>query len=75
MRTTSLAKTDPAPYYMSYAVSDTDGTAVAASNGSVIFSASGAPAPGGRDDARGLRRARQYAQPKPASGIVSGRCR
>src|ERR1700691_356721 len=37
---TSLAKTDPAPYYMSYAVTDTDETAVAASNGSVIYSAS-----------------------------------
>ncbi len=38
--TTSLAKTDPAPYYVSYAVTDTDETAVAASNGSVIYSAS-----------------------------------
>jgi len=38
--TKSLAKTDPAPYYMSYAVTDTDETAVAASNGSVIYSAS-----------------------------------
>jgi TldD protein len=38
--TTSLAKTDPAPYYMSYAVTDTEETAVAASNGSVIYSAS-----------------------------------
>ena len=38
--TTSLARTDPAPYYMSYAVTDTDETAVAASNGSVIYSAS-----------------------------------
>jgi TldD protein len=38
--TNSLAKTDPAPYYMSYAVTDTDETAVAASNGSVIYSAS-----------------------------------
>ncbi|HXN28963.1 MAG TPA: metallopeptidase TldD-related protein [Candidatus Acidoferrales bacterium] len=38
--TASLAKTDPAPYYMSYAVTDTDETAVAASNGSVIYSAS-----------------------------------
>jgi TldD protein len=38
--TTSLAKTDPAPYYISYAVTDTDETAVAASNGSVIYSAS-----------------------------------
>src|ERR1700728_4856593 len=37
---TSLAKTDPAPYYMSYAVTDTEETAVAASNGSVIYSAS-----------------------------------
>jgi TldD protein len=38
--TKSLAKTDPAPYYMSYAVTDTDETAVASSNGSVIYSAS-----------------------------------
>lgn len=38
--TKSLAKTDPAPYYLSYAVTDADETAVAASNGSVIYSAS-----------------------------------
>lgn len=38
--TKSLAKTDPAPYYLSYAVTDTDETTVAASNGSVIYSAS-----------------------------------
>jgi TldD protein len=38
--TKSLAKTDPSPYYLSYAVTDTDETAVAASNGSVIYSAS-----------------------------------
>jgi TldD protein len=38
--TKALAKTNPAPYYLSYAVTDTDETAVAASNGSVIFSAS-----------------------------------
>jgi TldD protein len=38
--TTSLAKTDPAPYYLSYAVTDTDETAVASSDGSVIYSAS-----------------------------------
>ena len=36
--TTSLAKTDPAPYYLSYAVTDSNGTAVVASNGAVIFS-------------------------------------
>jgi predicted Zn-dependent protease len=36
----SLAKTDPAPYYLSYAVTDTDETTVAASNGSVIYAAS-----------------------------------
>jgi predicted Zn-dependent protease len=36
--TSSLAKTDPAPYFMSYAVSDIDGTAIVASNGGVIFS-------------------------------------
>src|SRR5580698_9656665 len=38
--TKSLAKTDPAPYYLSYAVTDADETDVAASNGSVIYSAS-----------------------------------
>ena len=38
--TTSLAKTDPAPYYLSYAVTDVNGTAVIASNGGVIFSTS-----------------------------------
>jgi TldD protein len=37
---TSLAKTDPAPYYLSYAVTDVNGTAVIASNGGVIFSTS-----------------------------------
>jgi TldD protein len=38
--TTSLAKTDPAPYYLSYAVTDVHGAAVVASNGGVIFSTS-----------------------------------
>jgi TldD protein len=38
--TTSLAKTDPSPYFMSYAVSDIDATAIVASNGGVIFSTS-----------------------------------
>jgi TldD protein len=38
--TTFLAKTDPAPYYLSYAVTDSNGTAVVASNGAVIFSTS-----------------------------------
>jgi TldD protein len=38
--TTSLAKSDPAPYFMSYAVSDIDATAIVASNGGVIFSTS-----------------------------------
>jgi len=36
--TTSLAKTDPAPYFMSYATSDIDATAILASNGGIIFS-------------------------------------
>src|SRR5271156_4082453 len=39
--TTALANSDPAPYFMSYAVSDIDGTAIVASNGGVIFSTSG----------------------------------
>ena len=38
--TKSLAKTDPAPYYLSYAVTDVDETAVVASSGSVIYSSS-----------------------------------
>jgi hypothetical protein len=36
--TTSLAQTDPSPYYLSYAVTDSSGTAVIASNGSVVYS-------------------------------------
>jgi TldD protein len=36
--TTSLAKTDPSPYFMSYAVADIDATVIVASNGGVIFS-------------------------------------
>jgi TldD protein len=36
--TAALAKTDPAPYFMSYAVTDVDTTVIIASNGSVIFS-------------------------------------
>lgn len=38
--TTSLSKTDPAPYYLSYAVTDVHSAAVIASNGGVIFSTS-----------------------------------
>ncbi len=38
--TTSLAKTDPAPYFLSYAVADVNATAVVASNGGVIFATS-----------------------------------
>jgi TldD protein len=37
---TALAKSDPAPYFMSYAVSDLEGTVIVATNGSVIFSTS-----------------------------------
>jgi predicted Zn-dependent protease len=36
----ALAKSDPAPYFMSYAVSDLEGTVIVATNGSVIFSTS-----------------------------------
>jgi TldD protein len=36
--TTSLAKSDPAPYYMSYAVADSDGTFIVATNGGIIVS-------------------------------------
>jgi TldD protein len=38
--TASLTKADPAPYYLSYAVTDINGSAVVASNGAVIFSTS-----------------------------------
>jgi TldD protein len=37
---TALAKTDPAPYFMSYATSDIDATAMLATNGGIIFSTS-----------------------------------
>ncbi|HXN72612.1 MAG TPA: metallopeptidase TldD-related protein [Candidatus Acidoferrales bacterium] len=36
--TTSLAKTDPAPYYLSYAVTDIDEFLILASNGSLVLS-------------------------------------
>jgi TldD protein len=36
--TTSLSKTDPAPYYLSYAVTDTDEFVIFASNGSIVLS-------------------------------------
>src|SRR6202046_119109 len=35
--TTSLAKTDPAPYYLSYAVTDIDQFLIVASNGSLVL--------------------------------------
>src|SRR5271163_2392079 len=38
--TTSLAKSDPAPYYLSYAVSDGDGTTIAGASGALIISSS-----------------------------------
>jgi TldD protein len=38
--TKDLAKTDPAPYYLSYAVTDADEAIVVASDGSVIYSTS-----------------------------------
>src|ERR1700722_4403374 len=38
--TSSLAKTDPAPYYLSYAVTDESGSTVAGANGSLIVSTS-----------------------------------
>jgi len=37
--TSSLAKTDPAPYYLSYAVTDIDEFLIIASNGSIVLSA------------------------------------
>jgi TldD protein len=36
--TTSLVKSDPAPYYLSYAVTDSNAIAIVASNGSLLFS-------------------------------------
>src|SRR5271154_6926644 len=38
--TTSLAKSDPAPYYLSYAVSDGESTTIAAASGGVLVSTS-----------------------------------
>ena len=38
--TASLVKSDPSPYFLSYAVSDIDATVIVASNGSVVFSTS-----------------------------------
>src|SRR5271156_1120874 len=38
--TTALAKSDPAPYYLSYAVSDGDGTTIAGASGALIISSS-----------------------------------
>jgi TldD protein len=38
--TTSLTKADPAPYYLSYAVADIDGSVIWASNGSLLVSTS-----------------------------------
>jgi TldD protein len=36
--TTSLTKSDPAPYFISYAVNDGDGATIAAANGSIMLS-------------------------------------
>ena len=36
--TTSLAKSDPAPYYLSYAVTDASGSTIAATNGGIVTS-------------------------------------
>ncbi len=36
----SLAKSDPAPYYLSYAVADSNGTVIVAMNGSLVLSTS-----------------------------------
>src|SRR6516162_994500 len=38
--TASLAKSDPAPYFLGYAVEDADGVTIAAVNGSIVLSAS-----------------------------------
>jgi TldD protein len=38
--TTSLAKSDPAPYYLSYVVTDGEGTTIAGSDGGLIISTS-----------------------------------
>jgi len=38
--TSGLAKSEPPPYYLSYAVTDLDATAVVASNGALIFATS-----------------------------------
>jgi TldD protein len=38
--TTSLAKSDPAPYFLSYTVNDAEGVTVAGENGSILISSS-----------------------------------
>jgi TldD protein len=38
--TTSLSKSDPAPYYLSYAVTDSDGSTIAGTNGGLVVSTS-----------------------------------
>src|SRR5271168_1728780 len=38
--TSSLLKSDPAPYYLSYAVTDSDGSTIAGANGALVVSTS-----------------------------------
>ena len=70
----ALAKSDPAPYYLSYSVSDFDGATVAAMNGSLLVSSHATAASGGRGNARGLVRAGQYAWPEPGLRDEFGHC-
>ena len=60
--TASLAKSDPAPYFLSYAVSDVDTVAIVAANGGLVLSTDVASAARRRDDARGIAGARQHSQ-------------
>jgi TldD protein len=70
--TTSLAKTDPAPYFLSYAVSDVDTTVIVASNGGVIFSTSVVRRQGDVMTHVGSSALDNTHNQSRASGIVSG---
>ena len=59
---TSLEKSDPAPYFISYEVYDQHTMVVAGTYGTIVTSNLGKSPVGGRDHARRLSRHGQYAQ-------------
>ncbi len=59
---TSLAKSDPAPYFISYEVYDQHSLMVAGTYGTIVTSDDGKSPLGGRDHARRLSRHGQHAQ-------------